>query len=53
MTAKIIHLNKPDNIRKAFELIDSLKDTELSPEQEGIADEALACLQKEIEERNG
>lgn len=53
MTATIIPLRKPDNLRRAFDLIDSLNDTELSPSQETALDEALTCLQKEIEERHG
>ena len=42
---------RPDPLRKAFEVIDTLKDTKLSPGQERIADEALSWLQKAIEER--
>ncbi|MGK3125954.1 hypothetical protein ACCY16_17690 [Candidatus Pantoea formicae] len=41
----------PDPLRKAYELVDSIYGTSLSPEQTRRLDEAIGYLQKAIEER--
>lgn len=53
MTAEIIPIRKPDPIREAYELIDLLADAGLSLEQTALADRALGCIQKAIEEKYG
>ncbi len=40
---------RPDPLRNLFETIDQYNDTEQSPEQKRITDEALALVQKMIE----
>ncbi len=40
---------RPDPLRNLYELIDKLKDTELTISQQSITDEALALVQKMIE----
>lgn len=44
---------RPDPLRNLYELIDSIHDTNPTPETKRIADEALALVQKMIEARNG
>lgn len=44
---------RPDLLRNLYELIDSIHDTNPTPETERIADEALALVLKMIEARNG
>jgi len=43
---------RPDPLRRLYELIDSIHDTQLTPEQKLIANEALALLQKIIEAKS-
>jgi len=43
---------RPDPLRNLFETIDKFNDTDLSPEQKRITDEALALVQKMIESRD-
>lgn len=38
-----------DYLRQAFELIESLNDTCLSKKQQAIVEQALCCLEKQIE----
>lgn len=52
MTATI-HQLRPDYTRRAFDLIDSLHETELSKSQQEIVEQALCCLEKAIEVKNG
>lgn len=40
---------RPDPLRNLYELIDSIHDTQPTPEQKRITDEALALVQKMIE----
>lgn len=40
---------RPDPLRTLYELIDSIHDTQPTPEQKRIADEALALVQRLIE----
>lgn len=40
---------RPDPLRALYELIDSIHDTQPTPEQKRIADEALALVQRLIE----
>lgn len=40
---------RPDPLRNLYELIDTIHDTNPTPEQKRITDEALALLQKMIE----
>lgn len=47
--SNVIQLHKPDYLRQAYDFIDNLTDTSLTPEQTRIADEALSCIQKAIE----
>lgn len=51
MTATI-HQLRPDHIRRAFDLIDSLHETGLSNHQQEIVEAALSCLEKAIEVSN-
>lgn len=38
-----------DYLRQAFELIENLNDTWLSKKQQAIVEQALCCLEKQIE----
>lgn len=38
-----------DYLRQAFELIEGLNDTWLSKKQQTIVDQALCCLEKQVE----
>ncbi len=40
---------RPDPLRNLYELIDTIHDTNPTPEQKRITDEALALVQKMIE----
>lgn len=40
---------RPDPLRNLYELIDTIHDTDPTPEQKRITDEALALVQKMIE----
>ncbi|WP_210502003.1 hypothetical protein [Pantoea ananatis] len=40
---------RPDPLRNLYELIDTINDTNPTPEQKRIVDEALALVQKMIE----
>lgn len=40
---------RPDPLRNLYELIDTIHNTNLTPEQKRITDEALALVQKMIE----
>lgn len=40
---------RPDPLRTLYELIDSIHDTQPTPEQKRIADEALTLVQRLIE----
>ena len=42
---------RPDPLRNLYELIDTIHDTNPTPEQKRITDEALALVQKMIEVR--
>lgn len=44
---------RPDPLRNLYQLIDSIHDTNPSPETERITDEALALVQNMIEARDG
>lgn len=44
---------KPEPLRKLYELIDSIHDTQLTPEQKRIINEALALVQRIIEAKHG
>lgn len=44
---------RPDPFRTLFETIDQYNDTDQSPEQKRITDEALALVQKMIEAKHG
>ena len=44
----VVHL-RPDPLRNLYELIDTIHDTNPTPEQKRITDEALALVQKMIE----
>ncbi|MGG6193027.1 hypothetical protein ACQV2B_02870 [Pantoea allii] len=41
---------RPDQLRNLYELIDTIHDTNPTPEQKRITDEALALVQKMIED---
>ncbi len=43
---------RPDPLRNLYELIDSIHDTQPTPEQKRITNEALALVQKMIESRD-
>lgn len=44
---------RPDPLRNLYELIDTIHDTNPTPEQKRITDEALALVQKMIEAKHG
>lgn len=44
---------RPDPLRNLYQLIDSIHDTNPSPETERITDEALALVQNMIEAKHG
>ena len=44
---------RPDPLRNLYQLIDSIHNTNPSPETERITDEALALVEKMIEDRDG
>lgn len=44
---------RKDPLRNLYELIDSIHDTNPTPETKRIADEALALVQKMIEAKHG
>lgn len=44
---------RPDPLRNLYELIDSIHDTQPTPEQKRITDDALALVQKMIEAKHG
>ena len=44
---------RPDPLRNLYQLIDSIHDTNPTPETERITDEALSLVEKMIEARDG